>query len=164
MDCLIRKTSSKRIVECATDCLWATGVPLGDPTSLDEMKWISPGILGQMLESIHNEYLTIHDTSTNYHNQSANIGNPSLPPSAEAEVTHPIHRVTTSAPQAIPGTSQDCQPIPMDGSLSATDSASASASTTPVSDTTATDTDSGECAMGAQQHSYQGSETPIIIP
>ena len=52
----------------------------------------------------------------------------------------------------------------MDGSLSVTDSASASTSTTPVSDTTATDTDSGECAMGAQQHSYQGSATPVIIP
>ena len=161
MDCLIRKTGSKRIVECATDRLWATGVPLGDPASLNEMKWISPGILGQMLENIHSEYLSIHDTPTNYHYQSANIGNPSL---TEAEVTDPIHRVTTSAPQAIPGVSQDCQPTPMDGSLSATDSASASASTTPVSDTTATDTDSGECAMGAQQHSYQGSETPVIIP
>ena len=160
MDCLIRKTGSKRIVECATDRLWATGVPLGDPASLDEMKWISPGILGQMLEGIRSEYLSIHDTSTNYHYQSANIGNPSLPPSTEAKV----HRVTTSAPQAIPGASQDCQPTSMDGSLSVTDSASASTSTTPVSDTTATDTDSGECAMGAQQHSYQGSETPVIIP
>ena len=151
-------------MECATDRLWATGVPLGDPASLDEMKWISPGILGQMLESIRSEYLAIHDTSTNYHYQSANIGNPSLPLSTEAKVTDPIHRVTTSAPQAIPGASQDCQPTPMDGSLSATDSAGASASTTPVFDTTATDTDSGECAMGAQQHSYQGSETPVIIP
>ena len=151
-------------MECATDRLWATGVPLGDPASLDEKKWISPGILGQMLESICSEYLSIHDTSTNYHYQSANIGNPSLPPSTEAKVTDPIHRVTTSAPQAIPGVSQDCQPTPMDGSLSVTDSASTSASTTPVSDTTATDTDSGECVMGAQQHSYQGSETPVIIP
>ena len=160
MDCLIQKTGSKRIVECATDRLWATGVPLGDPASLDETKWISPGIFGQILENIRSEYLSIHDTSTNYHYQSANIGNPSLPPSTEAQV----HRVTTSAPQAIPGVSQDCQPTSMDGSLSVTDSASASTSTTPVSDTTATDTDSGECAMGAQQHSYQGSETPVIIP
>ena len=127
------------------------------------MKWISPGILGQMLESIRSEYLSIHDTSTNYHYQSTNIGNPSLPPTTEAEVTDPIHRVTTSAPQAIPSALQDCQPTPMDGSLSMTDSASASTSTTPVSDTTATDTDSGECAMGAQQNSYQGSETPVII-
>ena len=115
-------------MECATDRLWATGVPLGDPASLDETKWISPGILGQMLESIRSEYLSIHDTSTNYHHyQSANIGNPSLPPSTEAEVTDPIQRVTTSALQAISGVSQDCQPIPMDGSLSTTDSASASA-------------------------------------
>ena len=52
MDCLIRKTGSKRIVECAADRLWATGIPLNDPTCLDETKWIGPGILGQMLESI----------------------------------------------------------------------------------------------------------------
>ena len=119
-------------MECATDRLWATGVPLGDPASLNETKWISPGILGQMLESICSEYLSVHDTLTNYHYQSANIGNPSLPLSTEAEVTDPIHRVTTSAPQAIPGVSQDCQLTPMDGSLSVTDYASASASTTPV--------------------------------
>ena len=164
MDCLIHKTGSKKIVECATDCLWATGVPLSDPTSLDEMKWISKGILGQILESIRNEYLSVHDTATDYHYPPASISNPSLPPSIEAEVTHPTHRVTTSAPQAIPGASHDCQPIPMDGSLSATDSASASASTSPVSDTTATDTDSGKGAVGAQQNSYQDAETPVIIP
>ena len=138
----------------------ATGIPLSDPTSLDETKWISQGILGQILESIRNEYLTVHDTATDYHYQPASISNPSLSLSTKAEVTHPIHRVTTSAPQAIPGTSHDCQPIPMNGSLSATDSASASTSTTPVSDTTVTDTDSGKGAVGAQQNSYQDAETP----
>ena len=34
MDCLMLKTGSKRIVECATDRLWATGVPLNDPAVL----------------------------------------------------------------------------------------------------------------------------------
>ena len=75
MDCLIWKTGSKRIVECATDCLWATGVPLNDLTSLDETKWISPGTLGQMLESIQNEQALRLNSAFNYQQQSAIPGN-----------------------------------------------------------------------------------------
>ena len=52
MDALVHRTGNKRIVECATDHLWATGLPLNDPSSLDETKWISQGILGQILENI----------------------------------------------------------------------------------------------------------------
>ena len=57
MDILVHKTGNKRIVECATDRLWATGLPLSDPACLDDTKWISPGILGQILESIRSEQL-----------------------------------------------------------------------------------------------------------
>ena len=55
MDTLLSKTGSKRIIECASDCLWGTGLPLGDQTCLDSTKWFSQGILGQNLESICNE-------------------------------------------------------------------------------------------------------------
>ena len=57
MDTLVSKTGTKRIVECASDRLWGTGVPLGDPECLDPMKWISQGILGQILEYIRDEVL-----------------------------------------------------------------------------------------------------------
>ena len=55
MDILLCKTGSKQIVECASDRLWGTGIPLGDPASLDPTKWISQGIMGQILECIRGE-------------------------------------------------------------------------------------------------------------
>ena len=55
MDTLLYKTGNKKIVECASDRLWGNGMPLGDPACLDSTKWISQGILGQMLECIHSK-------------------------------------------------------------------------------------------------------------
>ena len=57
MDTLISKTGSKTIVECAADRLWGTGIPLNDPTCLDPQKWITQGIMGQILEDIRSEAL-----------------------------------------------------------------------------------------------------------
>ena len=58
MDTSLHKTGNKKIVECASDCLWGTGQPLGDPTCFDSSKWVSQGILGQILESIRDEVIT----------------------------------------------------------------------------------------------------------
>ena len=55
LNTLLTKTGDKRIVECASDRLWGTGLPLSDPDCLDRTKWISQGILGQILEDIRNE-------------------------------------------------------------------------------------------------------------
>ena len=55
MDTLLYRASNKRIVECASDRLWGTGLSIGDPTCLDSARWFSQGILGQILESIRNE-------------------------------------------------------------------------------------------------------------
>ena len=52
LDTLIHKTGYKQIVECASDHLWGTGFSLGNPDCLDSSKWISQGILGQILEDI----------------------------------------------------------------------------------------------------------------
>ena len=38
LDTLIAKTGHKRIVECASDCLWGTGLSLSDPECLDHTK------------------------------------------------------------------------------------------------------------------------------
>ena len=38
MDALLNKTGMKRIVECASDRLWGTGMPLGDPDCLNPTK------------------------------------------------------------------------------------------------------------------------------
>ena len=50
MDTLIEKTGLKKIVECANDCLWGTRVNLNRNDCLNPEKWISPGILGKILE------------------------------------------------------------------------------------------------------------------
>ena len=52
MDTLIEKTGSKKIVECANDRLWGTGVNPNHDDCLNPEKWISPGILGKILEGI----------------------------------------------------------------------------------------------------------------
>ena len=79
MDTLTHKTGNKRIVECASDRLWATGIPLTDPNCLDDTKWIGQGILGQMLESICNDSLNCQrgSMSIQYHHRA----NPSHPSS-----------------------------------------------------------------------------------
>ena len=50
LETLIEKTGSKKIVECANDRLWGTGVNLNRDDCLKPEKWISPGILGRILE------------------------------------------------------------------------------------------------------------------
>ena len=52
LNTLLTKTGDKHIVECASDRLWGTGLPLSDPDCLDRTKWISQGILGQILKDI----------------------------------------------------------------------------------------------------------------
>ena len=57
LDTLLTKTGCKQIVECTSDRLWGNGIPLGDPLCLDTSKWISQGIMGQILENIRDEAL-----------------------------------------------------------------------------------------------------------
>ena len=49
---LVEKTSNKTVVESANDRLWGTGVPLARDGCLDKERWISPGILGELLMEI----------------------------------------------------------------------------------------------------------------
>ena len=49
---LVEKTGKKTIVECANDRLWGTGIPLAREGCLDKEKWISGGILGELLMEI----------------------------------------------------------------------------------------------------------------
>ena len=67
MDILIRKTGLKTIVECASDRLWGTGIPLHDPLCLDCQKWVTQGIMGQILEGIRNEALQIQEPQQQHH-------------------------------------------------------------------------------------------------
>ena len=60
MDMLLWKTGHKTIVECTSDRLWGTGIPLNDANCLDSSKWINQGIMGQILEGIRNNALESH--------------------------------------------------------------------------------------------------------
>ena len=57
MDTLLWTTGQKTIVECTLDRLWGTGIPLNDSNCLDSSKWISQGIMGQILEGMCNNVL-----------------------------------------------------------------------------------------------------------
>ena len=143
LDTLICRTGSKRIAESAADRLWGSGRSLGDPLCLDTSNWISQGLLGQILENIRDEFIQsapfVHVVTT----QSTVI-----PP-----VTYgPIPAVTlNSNPVPAPNnihTASEPVPIPQhhrgnpDSGVEMTITDESSASSTPVSDTTATDTDS----------------------
>ena len=56
MDTLVRRTENKMIVECAKDRLWGTGSALSEESCLNKDRWITQGILGCILECIHNEF------------------------------------------------------------------------------------------------------------
>ena len=148
MDTLIRKTGNKRIVECASDRLWATGIPLNDPNCLDDTKWIGQGILGQMLESIRNDPLNCHRGSMGIqyqHPVAPGHSSQSLLPDSDMQ-QHQLGASSMDFSDAMINNISCTNCLPEE-SLSGQDSASASASTSPTSDTTATttDTDSGEC-------------------
>ena len=147
MDILIRKTGNKRIVECASDRLWATGIPLSDPNCLDDTKWISQGILGQMLESIRNDQINCHRGAVGigYHQQSATAIHASQAPMAGPNMPQQLSASSMDFSQAISSSISNNHPL-TEEPLSGPESASASASSSPTSDTTAmaTDTDPSE--------------------
>ena len=52
---LMQKAYGKRIIECSKDPVWGCGMPLKDDECLNQTKWTSQGIMGQMLEEIREE-------------------------------------------------------------------------------------------------------------
>ena len=144
-------------MECAADRLWATGIPLNDPTCLDETKWISPGILGQMLESIRNEQALRLNSLHSYHSNTAHqtLSNNDAPSSLSETLAVSSHRVLSSASHTQTETlpTYDSQITVMEGLSSSTETHTSSVSTsmTPVSDTTETDTDTGDATSYPHQ-------------
>ena len=143
MNTLITKTSTKRIMECTSDKLWGNGIPLHDPDCLNNVQ--SQGIMGQMLESIRSEAL-----ATSYRHLHAPEINPAVPLLDTYEQTAPNLRINQSNPQLVPETSK------VVAEYQTTDSNPSSMSTTPVSDTTATETDRSESVIDVDmQHNTE---------
>ena len=147
MDILLHKTGHKQIAECTADQLWGTGILLGDPACLDASKWISQGIMGQILESIRDEAL-----------QTQQVQYYSYPLALSSTVASHLHHPTAPKPNStkplVAHKPPPSTPVITDIFTTLESSASTesnnntsdstSASTTLVSDTTASDSDPGE--------------------
>ena len=94
LNTLLTKTGDKCIVECASDRLWGTGLPLSDPDCLNRSKWINQGILGQILEDIRNEF-----KDANRHHSQYAVSPPQ--PVANAVPTPIITAAISAANQSI---------------------------------------------------------------
>ena len=153
MDTLLNKTGKKRIVECTSDRLWGTGMPLGDPECLNPTKWISQGIMGQILEYIREEAVNsgrhfypqpLLSSHTAINEQVTHQIDPNLRHEAE-NTTNASGKIASNAATGISTTSILDDAVAIDSNTSA--------STTPTSDTTASDTDPGDSQSHYQQPS-----------
>ena len=149
MDTLIHKTGRKNIVECLADRLWGTGIPLNDPLCLDSSKWITQGIMGQILESIRDEALQKqqlhHYSTTPIFSMMNNLHHPTVSVLSIAQSTTTTITTTTSQVTVDSNPEHPQFSLPPPGNVlmgSVVDSESTS--TTPVSDTTETTTSDTE--------------------
>ena len=141
MDTLLHKTGQKQIAECPADRLWGMGLPLGDPACLDTSKWISQGIMGQILESISDEALHYSQTL------SSSLVMPNHLHNLTAEETNSIKlQVANQPPSNAPIGAAIFTTLESASSTESNNNTidSAIASTTPVSNTTASDSNPGE--------------------
>ena len=114
---------------------------MGDPACLDTSKWISQGIMGQILESIRDEALHYSQMLSSFSVMSNHLHN------LTAEETNSIKFQVTNQPLSnAPIGAAIFANLESAYSTESNNNTidSASASTTPVSDTTASDSDPGE--------------------
>ena len=178
MDILLPKTGSKTIVECASDRLWGTGIPLNDPTCLDPQKWINQGIMGQILEGIHNEALQIQQQQQQYPllgsaGSSSNMINTKKLPRSPLQHVAPIATNAMasnySASVTDPVSSHVHRSLPLlnnEQTCLADEIESGSASITPVSNTTETtssDAEPGEVNQCQSERQTSAMEESDIV-
>ena len=53
------ETGHKKLVECTYDTLWGNGIPLHQPTCLNQHLWKNQGILGELLQEIRQKNLDL---------------------------------------------------------------------------------------------------------
>ena len=56
------ETGHKKLVECTYDTLWGNGIPLHQPTCLNQHLWKNQGILGELLQEIPQKHLNLAKT------------------------------------------------------------------------------------------------------
>ena len=128
------------MVECASDRLWGTGIPLNDPMCFDPNKWITQGIMGQILEGILQSQRQPHYWPAMSSSTLSNTINPSHSTSLETlAATANTSNSSLSAANPLSEHLHSSLPPPNNEHSCIADE-SESASTTPVSDTTETTT------------------------
>ena len=175
MDTLIRKTGSKTIVECASDRLWGTGVPLNDPMCLDPEKWVSQGIMGRILEDIRYEAITkqanLPRTTTSWP-PLANSGNVRRPDylsmhcdTAVSQLNSTVHYPSTGITADHIGPSGHHSPHASNHAHSVLEEEKidhVSESTTPVSDTTEGTSTLSDVEMGDSNQTH-AEQVEVVI-
>ena len=94
------ETGHKKLVECTYDTLWRNGIPLNQPTCLNQHLWKNQGILGEIRKThldLDRSPPNITNTSNpNQHVNPAPMGSPTPAPNQPAIPT------TSVADQAMP--------------------------------------------------------------
>ena len=154
-----------------SDRLWGTGIPLNDPTCLDPQKWITQGIMGQILEDIHCEALKKQGDPQRQYPMAVTSAWP--PPAKNINIQRSDYRTkqtdtvasllirTAHCPNAS-ATADQIGPPGQHSSQSTDNGHSAheektdhvSESTTPVSDTTKGTSTSSDVEMGDSNRSH----------
>ena len=161
-------------MECASDKLWGTGIPLNDTTCLDPQKWFTQGIMGQILESIRNETLQIQHQQQEHYPIVGSTGPSSTHTNSgkllcmQSQLAAPMatNTITPTYNAAVtePVSSQRQDSHPSSNSVQtclADEYGNGSASTTPVSDTTKTtssDAEPGELNQCISEHQSSAME------
>ena len=105
LDILVKCTGTKRIVECSKDRLWGTGIPLAQVDCLDSDCWITPGIMGKILEDIRMEFC--NQLNLNHHPL---LGVPSYSPAPSGTTPSQLSQNhSNSGPSALPTSTQAAQ-------------------------------------------------------
>ena len=60
-------TKGKTLVECCTDYIWGTGIPISDEQALHQERWANQGILGEMLQELRDDYIEYEESQRRTH-------------------------------------------------------------------------------------------------
>ena len=103
------ETGQKKLVECTYDSLWGNGIPLHQPSCLNQHLWKNQGILGEILQEIRQIHLDqarallpsfnpwIHQGPPNITNTTQQQANTAPTAFVVNTSNHSISRVTPTA-------------------------------------------------------------------
>ena len=129
LEILVKRTGTKWIAECSKDRLWGTGTPLAQVDCLDSDRWITPGIMGKILEDIRMEFYSQFNfdhhpligvqcnspvpgssTPSQLSQNSSSSGPSAQPTSTQAAQSNPVAQTSNNLSHPISGTAIEDDP------------------------------------------------------